>query len=189
MSKQSEKHAVCCYVLKGSRLLFSDERVKYHFLKKIETIQKVQNWSIYGFCLTDDEAYFITEAENASLAEREFGWAAEQILYQFESSVWGKQDEREKYLDTSLAVLHSMDEVADCCRQIHRLPVAEGYVNHLNDYWWSSYNTYTGGYRWSFLDTNTLLTHFSINHEEALCRFRHFHRSSLTQSDDVCFKK
>lgn len=188
MSNQSVEHAVCCYVLKGSHLLFSDERIKYHFLKKVETIQKTQKWKIYGFCLTDDDAYFITETENAAATEWDLGRAAGQVLYQFESSVWGKRDARKKCLDTSLAVLHSLDEVADCCRQIHQLPLAEGYVSHLTDYWWSSYNTYTGGYRWSFLDTKTLLNHFSADREEAVCRFRHFHRSARELSDFACLK-
>lgn len=176
MSNQSVERTVCCYVLKGTHLLFSDERIKWHLLNRIGLIQKQEGWDIYAFCLTDREAYFIAEAKDPQLVQRRLQTAADQILDQLEVSIFGRTYAGDRFIKWVPEVLNAPDEIADRCRQIHTLPVLKGYVSRPGDYWWSSYNTYIGIFDWTFMNIRMLLQHFSADHEEAVCRFRYFHR-------------
>lgn len=55
---------VYCYVMKGSTLLLADERNKKHLLDLLLCAHRACSCPVYAFCVTDDAAYFITEAED-----------------------------------------------------------------------------------------------------------------------------
>ena len=61
---------VYCYVMKGSTLLLADERNKKHLLDLLLCAHRACSCPVYAFCVTDDAAYFITEAE-ARKAEKQ----------------------------------------------------------------------------------------------------------------------
>ena len=58
---------VYCYVMKGSTLLLADERNKKHLLDLLLCAHRACSCPVYAFCVTDDAAYFITEAEDCLL--------------------------------------------------------------------------------------------------------------------------
>lgn len=177
MSKQSVVRPVCCYAWDSVYPVFADERVKWHLLKGIEKLQNLEGWVIYGFCLTDESAYFITEAEDPETVQRRLLATMRQVLQEQVHFVFpGATAEQGGFGVCRRQVLDSLPQIAQKCRQIHRIPLGKGYVTNLNDYWWSSYNTYVGTYEWPFVNSRFLLLHFSEDYERAVCRFRFFHR-------------
>lgn len=189
MLKTSVERTVCCYVLKGMHLLFSDERIKWHLLKHVEMIQKQERLDIYAFCLTDDEAYFIAEGRCPKHIQQRLQDAAYQVFERPEFADWLCRGRKNCFAESVPEVLGSLAAIAERCRQIHRLPVQKGYVSRLNDYWWSSYNTYVGTFEWKFMNIHILLMYFSADYEEAVCRFRYFHRCHRKLSDCCSYEE
>lgn len=175
---------VCCkkarkifyHVVEGSRYLLADERDKKKFLDILFTIEKEEGWLIYAFCLTDDCAYFVIEADGTGSVRRGVQRAANRFLSRYRADSL-HPDRREAVLKSdTLRELDSLWEIAACCRQIHRIPLEKGYVSRLNDYWWSSYITYAGEYEWDLVDCRILFLYFSANPEVAKRRLLKFHQ-------------
>ena len=177
MKNKGVERTVCSYVLKGEKNCFADERIKWHLLDTIGEMSKQLEWEIYAFCLTDEEAYFIIEARQTEKTEVCLCTAADRILNAFWADIYGYSYSPGCFMESSAQQLGALSDIAECCRRIHRLPLLKGYVSNLNDYWWSSYNTYVGSYEWKFMNSRIVLLHFSADYEEAVCRFRYFHRA------------
>lgn len=166
------------HVLEGSRYLFADERDKKKFLDILFRVEKEEEWRVYAFCVTDSCAYFVIEADGVCSLRRGVQRAANEFLagYRKDPSHRGS---RETVLKSDvLRELGSLEEIAACCREIHRLPLEKGYVNRLDDYWWSSYITYAGEYEWNLVDCRILLLCFSADPDIARRRLVKFHQQS-----------
>ena len=176
MSYGKKARRIFYQVLEGSRYLFADERDKKKFLDILFAVEKEEEWLIYAFCITDHCAYFVVEADGVSSVKRgTHGVAGEFLdLYRRDPS---HPKSRETALKTdTLKELDSLGEIASCCRQVHRIPLEKGYVSRLDDYWWSSYITYAGEYKWELVDCRTFSLCFSANPETARRRLVKFHQ-------------
>ncbi len=141
---------VYSYKMNGSRNIFADECQKKHLLDLILTLQKGAGWRLYAFCVMDSCAWFIIESDRISVLTRHL------------------QEETAAMLKTScitgrIRKLYTLEEIAECSRMIHRLPYKEGRVEHLRDYWWSSYITYMGIYEWKQVNCRVLTLYFSAD--------------------------
>lgn len=58
---------ICCYELKGTKCLLADERNKKHLLDELLQMHGEKNWPVYVFCVTDENAYVITDTGGDTL--------------------------------------------------------------------------------------------------------------------------
>ncbi len=165
-------------VLEGSRFLLADERDKRKLLDILFAAEGREGWLIYAFCLTDECAYLVVEADGACSVRRGAARAAREFLRKYRADPVHPEG-REAALECRIQKeLESLWDIAAHCRQIHRLPLEKGYVGRLDDYWWSSYITYAGEYDWKLVDCRIFMLYFSANPELARERLVEFHQQA-----------
>lgn len=177
MKYQLEEEPVYFHVLEGSPYLLADERCKKKLLDFVFDQYYYLGWRLYAFCVTDCSVYLLTVTAGHSFNEQYL----EKIIELFLN--WGTSN-KELYLGDQVSFvvkykkrLSDMDEVVNCCAQIHLVPVAIGVVGQPEDYWWSSYKTYLGEFDWQMVDCHGILFYFSLNSVLAKRRIRKFHEN------------
>lgn len=166
--------------MKGKHCIFADERNKKKLLDIIFHIQLAEGWHIYAFCITDDHAYFIIEAASGASVYDGMRQAADIYLQFCQNALWNQPHfAAEKLSGSTVKELRSLQDIADCCRQIHRIPLEEGYVSHISDYWWSSYITYIGNYDWKMVDCRVFFLYFSMDADTARRKLQRYHREQI----------
>lgn len=176
MSYQKEVKKVYYHVLEGNRYIFADERNKKKLLDIVLGVQKEEDWLIYAFCLMDDCAYFITEASGRRAVHRGVQKMEARFLdiwREYAPNLWCMKP---MLREGNVEELGSLPDIAARCRQIHRLPLEGGYVSRIEDYWWSSYITYTGIYEWDMVDCRILSLYFSADPDTARKKLKCYHQ-------------
>ncbi|MDO4324349.1 MAG: hypothetical protein Q4C61_17715 [Lachnospiraceae bacterium] len=177
MSYQTVSKKVYYHVMEGRRCIFADERNKRKLLDSVLDIQILEKWNIYAFCITDECAYFITEAVGEASILDGMRSVADSYLKRYREATWNHGRPGEGKLSPGkVKELRSLQDIAVYCRQIHRIPLEEGYVNRIRDYWWSSYITYMGNYDWGMVDCRALFLYFSADTETARRKMQHYHQ-------------
>lgn len=173
----AKSEQVYYHTLEGSPLIFSDERSKKKLLDLILDLYRHQGWSLYAFCVTDSKAHFLSVTDRNSDYEANIQRSISEFLDWDASTpgIWNGDSPRLTLAATQK--MSTMDEILHCCRVIHRLPVELNYVKQIQDYWWSSYNTYTGNFDWCAVDCRKILEYFDTDPETAVSRLRKFHSS------------
>lgn len=176
MSYQKEIRKVYYHILEGTHCIFADERNKKKLLDIVLGIQREENWAIYAFCLTNDRAYFITETAGRGALQRGMQKLEERFL-----AIWGEYTpnrwcEDPVLRERGMEEIDALPDIVERCRRIHRLPLESGYVSSIEDYWWSSYITYTGIYEWAMVDCQLLSRYFSVDPETAKRKLKSYHR-------------
>ena len=174
-TSQNLPHKIYYHILQGSRYTFADERNKKKLLDTVLATQDQEKWCIYAFCITDDKAYFLMGVNE----EQNFLLGLQKITEQFTQY---SNANRNRFWQAEVPVLsfyieelYSAEDLVVYCRKVHHVPLEKGYVEHLADYWWSSYITYIGIYAWEMVEEGTLLLHFSPDEELARRKFRQYH--------------
>ena len=177
MSHPMESEQTYYHILEGSPFLFADERCKKRLLDIVFELYRLRDWRLYAFCVTDSTAYFLSVTAGRS----RIGEDLQKVTDEFLRWSAGAED---IWLGASKEILvrrmkepKSMEDIVRLCRQIHRIPLELGYVEQVQDYWWSSYPTYTGSFLWDVVDCHEVLRQFSVNPDLAKSRFRKFHSS------------
>lgn len=176
MSHLFSFNKIYCHVLEGEKYSFADERTKKKLLDAVCQVKKNAPWHICAFCLTDDKAYFVIEADSPGQPFRALEQAVECFFGQYTGMGAVMFCPPLQLQVRLLAELNTLEELALWCRSIHCLPVELGYVRHLSDYWWSSYITYTGSYLWDIIDSSLLWLYFSVNPVAARRKLIRFHQ-------------
>ena len=172
---------ICCYELKGTKCLLADERNKKHLLDEILWMHREKNWPVYVFCVTDENAYVITDTGGDAL-EKELQRTIDRFYRRYEGYM---RPVKEKFLRLEqVCQIKHKEELFDACRKLHCLPVQLGYARRPGDYWWSSYHTYFGGYAWPMLDCSMLLELLSEDPEKAFAEFRRLHKRNKRSEDN-----
>lgn len=180
MSNQSTSRKVCYHIMEGSRYIFADERNKKKLLDIILAVQRAEGWRIYAFCITDDRAYFMVEASGKKAVLAGMHRAEELFLQVLCRSDWNPEGIAVPELSGSVRKeILSLEDIALCCRKIHRIPLEEGYVHRIMDYWWSSYVTYIGDYDWKLVDCHVLFLYFSVDVDAARRMLQQYHHKIL----------
>lgn len=163
------------HILEGSPLLFADERCKKKLLDLTFDRYRQLGWRLYAFCVTDSAAYFL------SVTGRH-GFKGEYLQYVADEFLTWCGESPDIWIGNSISLrarvireIKSMEEIVECCRLIHRVPLELGYVERLSDYWWSSYITYMETYSWELVDCHAVFVYFSLNSGVARYRIRKFH--------------
>ncbi|MCC8049873.1 MAG: hypothetical protein LIP10_04335 [Clostridiales bacterium] len=146
MKQVLKEKQVYCFTMESGHCLFADERDKKHMLDLVGEIRKRNNWDLYAYCIMDNAAYFVIGANQITQAVRELQSA---VLNLLRHGIYGQNRRKAGVeLSTHTKRLATFVQIADCCREIHRIPLRQGYVKRLEDYWWSSYPVYAGVHRW-----------------------------------------
>jgi hypothetical protein len=180
MPYQRKARKVYYHVLRGSRFIIADECNKKKLLDVIRAIQQQEGWSIYAFCLMDDSAYLVTEADDGSSICRGSVNISERFLQMCGETLQCLSGSMPVICPGEPEELTTLSEIAARCRQIHWIPQNKGYVMKLRDYWWSSYITYTGQYDWELVDCSILSGYFSDDPDQARIRLKQFHQQRST---------
>lgn len=154
--------------------IFADEKDKKKFLDFALVSQQDKSISVLAFVVLDDEVHFLVQSSREIMTED---------TVQKTLKDWKKYLQKE-HLQTLNAAqmeygyrkIESERNTLDICRYIHRLPLERGYVKRMRDYWWSSFQTYRGIYRWPGVDIIPLLKHFADNTEKGRILFLRYHR-------------
>ncbi|MCD8337986.1 MAG: hypothetical protein LUD18_12110 [Lachnospiraceae bacterium] len=184
MSHLPTEKKVFYYEMEGSRYLFADERIKMHLLERIGELRQRDGWLLFAFCITDDRAYFVIEAARIAGVIRTIQNAVRKQLLQPENSRAIQTTRIE--LSGQMKQLNSLPEIADCCREIHQVPLRQGYVCRLEDYWWSSYPSYLGVHQWDLVDPRLLSVYFSIDPGTARRKLKQFHAVKPEANRSAC---
>lgn len=161
--QNSQIGKVYYHVIKGSRYILADERNKKRLLDTVFRIYSENRWRVYAFCVTDDSAYFMAEAETYEAVRRETGRVCAEFFRSCPEPFSYIGRAAPELSGTGYREVDSFSKAVRCCRYIHRLPLEAGYAARPEDYWWSSYNTYAGNYEWEQIDCRMVLQFFSLN--------------------------
>lgn len=198
MTNLAKQEQVYYHFLEGSPFIFADERSKKKLLDLVFAFCFCQKWCLYAFCVTDSRAYFLFKADGAADQAAYFPNITAKFLqwYISESGIWSDTSPILEW--TGVIKSCTADEIQNGCCAIHHIPLELKYVEKLQDYWWSSYNTYIGGFEWEAVDAQRLLHSFSDNTRIARSRLKKFHSSfeapllyitSLFEKNDAKSKK
>ncbi|MCD7834429.1 MAG: hypothetical protein LUH00_10675 [Lachnospiraceae bacterium] len=173
MSYLPTERKIFYYEMEGSRYLFADERIKMHLLERISELRQRDGWLLFAFCIIDDRACFVIEAARIASVVRALQSVVRKQLQQPEAAKASQKTRVE--LSGRMRQLNTLPEIADCCREVHQIPLRRGYVCRLEDYWWSSYPSYMGFHQWDVVDRRLLTMYFSVNPGIARKKLRQFH--------------
>ncbi|MCD7735895.1 MAG: hypothetical protein LUI07_02845 [Lachnospiraceae bacterium] len=179
MSYLPTERKVYYYRMQGSHCLFADERIKKHLIDLISEIRERDGWLLFAFCIMDDDAYFIIEAGKIAAVVRSILISVRRLLCQTAASdrrrSAGAALKSRIELTGQTQKLDTLPEIVECCRSIHRIPLNRGYVCRLEDYWWSSYPSYTGLHVWESVDQRVVSLYFSTDPDVARKKLKKFH--------------
>lgn len=82
--------------------------------------------------------------------------------------------------------IYDPQEVIRLCQNIHLQPLREGYVEDINDYWFSSWQSYRDYYIWTGVDIDPVLKLLSAKREKALQRFQAQQKQQMYQIIKKC---
>lgn len=165
------------FTMEGSPWLLADERHKKHFLDGILAVHEEQNWPVYAFCVMDQTAYLISEAENRKQLRALMTGFARAFLKQYAGALYPGAGKRLHLGLGQVERLTAGTGLVEACRRIHLIPIREGYARWPEDYWWSSYRMYLGGYCWHGVECGTIQKYFSSDRGLAIRMLKRFHRS------------
>ena len=160
--------------LKMEAGVFADEKDKKKFLDFALVSQKDKKISVLAFVILDNEVHFLVRSSGEMKAEDTVrkmlkDWEKYLRKEHFQTLNAARMEYDCQEIETEKAAL-------DICRYIHRLPLERGYVKRMRDYWWSSFQTYRGIYRWPGVDIIPFFTYFTDNTEKGRILFLRYHR-------------
>ena len=133
--------------------VFADEVVKYHFLKHLGKTIAAQEYHALSFLLLDDELKLLAGIGSEVPVPYEQPFLELFRSFAEECPVPVPAEKVPGITVDARAVSDSPDELAGQIRLLHRIPVEKGIVRRERDYWWSDFHTFSGRYRWDFIDT------------------------------------
>ena len=176
------------HVMKGSRYILADERNKKKLLDTVFHIYQENRWRMYAFCVTDDSAHFMAEAETYQAVRRETGRACDEFFQRCGEKIPRIGGIMRGFAAANTGSWILRGKPPACSRYIHRLPLEEGYAARPEDYWWSSYNTYAGNYEWEQVDCRMVLQFFSLNPEKARKKLVFYTCGSIIENESFLKK-
>ncbi len=163
------------------RPIFCDEKDRRTFLAFLgKTVQQF-HLRLFVYCLMENHYHLFLQTPRANLQDAMKaiqGRYAQYMNFRYDRVgplFQGRYNSRLVNADHYALAL---------ARYIHRNPLEAGLVQHLEDYPWSSYPSYSGKLPiWSWLDTDWLLEQFDSNPDGALKNFLRFHEQSPSPSE------
>ncbi len=163
----------------NKRNIFLDDLDRLEFLDILRRMNTEGEYSLYGYCLMGNHIHLLIR-EEADPLHRTMKRIGVSYSYYF-----NKRHERVGHLFQGRFKSETIDTEAsllNCLRYIHNNPVKAHIVWKLEDYRWSSYNTYIGNVEDTIVDTDFILGSFSENKNVAINRFMKFTAENLDES-------
>ncbi len=157
--------------LKFRDSILADEKDKKKFLDFALGSRKEERISVMAFSILDAEAHFLLQGRGTQETKE----AASKMLKNCKNFL-KEEGLSLREAEISCREIKGKKEVQQLCRYIHRTPLESGCVKQMRDYWWSSYQTYRGGYQWPGLDERSLLSYFSDDPLKSRTTFLRYHR-------------
>lgn len=160
--------------------IFLDKADKYIYRDILSKKKEKFGFEIYGYCLMDNHIHLVINEDNSLISDimksinisyvGYFNKKYDRVGHLFQGRFKSEIVDSDRYLLTLI-------------RYIHNNPVKARMVNKLEDYLWSSYNSYLK-YKTDYLiNTNYILDIISNNKIEAIKSFIKF---SNEENDDEC---
>ncbi len=181
--KEHETQADCtfCYVSwEAAGRPFASEAKRIRLIRGLCMAAMYEGCSINAFIVLDDSIHLLLHAENKRALQSGYLPAR---LKNASAGCWPEEAEQQKLRESCSGwSIRAGQEAARFCCDIHMLALRRHYVEDLNDYWFSSWQTYRGWYIWFGLNMDPVLDGISADREEALAVFgRHQRKGCFTQ--------
>lgn len=163
------------FVLKGKekKNVFADECDKKKLLDIVQQVKLCLPFKVYAYCVLDSEARFIfkmpAEAEEEILCDISDDFTA---YYRLNREIKGsviREARRARVFD-------SPDKLKKGWLELHNLPVKKEFVKRAPDYWWSSYQDYSGKYLSGIVSQEPMLHLLDENIEKARKKFSCYYK-------------
>ncbi len=163
------------------RPIFIDEKDRRTFLGFLGKAVPAFQLRLFAYCLMENHYHLFLQTPRANLQQTMKalqGQYAQYVNFRYNRVgplFQGRYSSR----------LVNVEQYAlGLARYIHRNPLDAGLVQHLEDYPWSSYCSYSGKFpTWGWLDTGWLLGQFGRDPDRARQDFLRFHERSPSASE------
>ena len=137
--------------------VFADEIDKYQYLKTLKGTLEPLDCTGISFALLDDQFTI------ATFSQRPGNDPGPQLLTSFQEKYLPMYIKRHPdcpafFVNAGSTPIEEKSMLLQSALGVHFIPRDKGLVRHVEDYWWSSYQSYHGTYSWDFLDTTILLS-------------------------------
>lgn len=169
----------------GQDIFFEDKARKYFYRLLQEGREKFEH-RIHAFCLMANHVHLVIQVGDVPLSR---------IIQNLSQRYTGSVNRRQKrtghvFQGRYKAILIDAETyLLELVRYIHLNPVRAGIVERVDDYPWTSLQTYLGKEKLSWLNTDWVLGHFGSRKRAAQKRFKEFIQEGLGQGRREEFHK
>ena len=191
-----------------SREILANEWDKRILLTALEEARELLRVEIYAFCVLDDRIRLLAGGLEVRRRTMQRMLTAMLERYERDTGLIGEKNSIPEDTVIRAGILRLEDEkdAAAVLRFIHLTPFSEGYTISAQDYWWTSYNTYRGHYRWPLLCLDPVMKYLSRHDTRPISTLAEYHRRGealrnpvpacirhgeyeIVQMNGVCFPK
>ena len=180
-------HQVFYLDMRMSREVLAAEWDKKLFLTSLEEAGTLFRIEFYAFCVLDDRIRLL--AGGTDVRRRTLMKMLSAALEHYER---GMELNGEKGILPSETVFRVKTVRMECeqdavsvLRYIHLTPLSEGYTISAQDYWWTSYNSYRGFYRWPMVNTEPVMQFLSRSDARAAHTLAEYHSRGVLLRNPV----
>ncbi|WHH56948.1 transposase [Petroclostridium sp. X23] len=161
--------------------IFEDDQDRQRYIQTLERFKKETNFELYAYCLMTNHVHLLIREKEVELSKilkkigasyvYYFNWKYERKGHLFQDRYKSEIVESNSYFFTVI-------------RYIHQNPVKAGFSS-MEEYKWSSYNSYTSKSGTSIVDTEFFLGMLSENKDTAIKKYSQYMN---VPNDDKCLE-
>lgn len=176
-----------------SKEILTNEWDKRIFLTALEEAREMLRVEIYAFCVLDDRIRLLAGGQEVRRRSMQRMLTAMLERYERDTSLIGEKDSvpEDTVIRANILRLEDEKDATAVLRYIHLTPFSEGYTISAQDYWWTSYNTYRGHYRWPLLCTDPVMKYLSRHDTRPVSTLTEYHRrgEALRNPVPACIRR
>ncbi|HCS41122.1 MAG TPA: transposase [Anaerolineaceae bacterium] len=159
-------------------IFFSERNYQFFIYKMVNYMQ--DNASILAYCLMPNHYHLLVKIKNADFVQK----GLQPFLISFTNSINIDQKRIGPLFQGRYQANLVFDDayLLECVKYIHLNPVKAGLVKLLQEWGYSSYRDYLSPQSKSFVDKESVLTHF-----DSIFDFKNFSESELTYTNPKYF--
>lgn len=163
----------------SAKTIFSDERIKKHFLMEVESNKEIIPFAFYSYCFTNEDVHFLIDPASDTKAKK----ASKLLQIYLKKSCKRFKVDGIDSLQVNVSSVEIEDEMMllEYSSKIHLLGLK--CAEHLKDHWWSSYNEYVNKHKSGIVNKRVILSYLHPNPKTAINKFIQFHKNKLAYNN------
>ncbi|WHH56940.1 transposase [Petroclostridium sp. X23] len=161
--------------------IFEDDQDRQRYLQTLERFKKETNFEIYAYCLMNNHVHLLMKENELEISKLLKKIGTSYVYYfncKYQRNGHLFQDRYKSEAVESDSYFHTV------IRYIHQNPVKAG-LSSIQDYKWSSYNSYMSKNEKSIVDTEFFLRILSENKDTAIKKYIEYMK---VPNDDKCLE-